>query len=313
MKEIDLHCHLDGSLSRSFVEKRLNRQVGIEELQVEEDCDSLNTYLEKFDLPGQCLQDEEGLKGAAYDILESMKQDHVGYAEIRFAPLLHVSDQMPVKKVLEAVLDGMELGRKAWGVEWNVIVCCMRHHSFEENYEMVKTARDYLGNGICGVDLAGAEALYPMCEFLELFRKVKQLEMPFTIHAGECGNVQNIQEAIEAGAKRIGHGIAMTGKTAVKELAKRNRIGIEMCPISNYQTKAVKKGEEYPMREFLDAGILATLNTDNRTVSNTTLAKEKAFVKEKCHITEEDLLKMRKNAIEIAFADDKIKHILLTE
>ena len=100
LPKVELHCHLDGSLSREFVEKRLGRQVGKEELSVSNDCTSLAEYLEKFDLPGQCLQDEEGLEEAGYDVLRSMKQENVIYSEIRFAPHLSETDDMNCNKVI---------------------------------------------------------------------------------------------------------------------------------------------------------------------------------------------------------------------
>ena len=99
LPKVELHCHLDGSLSREFVEKRLGRQVGKEELSVSNDCTSLAEYLEKFDLPGQCLQDEEGLEEAGYDVLRSMKQENVIYSEIRFAPLLSETDNCAMQLV----------------------------------------------------------------------------------------------------------------------------------------------------------------------------------------------------------------------
>lgn len=86
LPKVELHCHLDGSLSREFIEKRLGRQVSQEELTVSDDCTSLAEYLEKFDIPGRCLMDEQGLAEAGYDVLRSMSQENVCYAEIRFAP-----------------------------------------------------------------------------------------------------------------------------------------------------------------------------------------------------------------------------------
>ena len=132
LPKVELHCHLDGSLSREFVEKRLGRQVGKEELSVSNDCTSLAEYLEKFDLPGQCLQDEEGLEEAGYDVLRSMKQENVIYSEIRFAPLLSETDDMNCNKVIEAVLRGLERGKKEFGIDFGLIVCAMRHHSGNE-------------------------------------------------------------------------------------------------------------------------------------------------------------------------------------
>ena len=269
LPKVELHCHLDGSLSREFIERRLNRKVSQSELSVSDDCRSLNEYLEKFDLPGKCIMDEEGLSEAGYDVLKSMKQENVCYAEIRFAPLLSETEDMNCAKVIEALLAGLEKGKKDFGIEYGVITCAMRHHSEEENRRMILTAREYLGYGVCAADLAGAEALYPMSEFMELFQETKKLGMPFTLHAGECGSVQNILDSVEAGAGRIGHGIAMRGHREVQKELQRKGIGIEMCPVSNLQTKAVESTKDYPMREFLDNGLKVTVNTDNRTVSNT--------------------------------------------
>ena len=307
LPKVELHCHLDGSLSRGFIEKRLGREVSQSELSVSEDCRSLNEYLEKFDLPGKCIMDETGLKEAGYDVLKSMKQENVCYAEIRFAPLLSETPDMNCNKVIEALLAGLEKGKRDFGIEYGVITCAMRHHSEEENARMLRTAREYLGHGVCAADLAGAESLYPMSEFMELFKKTKALGMPFTLHAGECGSVQNILDSVETGAGRIGHGIAMRGYADVqKELQKRG-IGIEMCPISNLQTKAVAGPEEYPIREFLDGGLKVTVNTDNRTVSDTTMTKELEFIQKTYGIRDDEILCLMKNAADVAFATDSVK------
>mgnify|MGYP004513996947 FL=1 len=311
LPKVELHCHLDGSLSREFIERRLNRKVSQSELSVSDDCRSLNEYLEKFDLPGKCIMDEEGLSEAGYDVLKSMKQENVCYAEIRFAPLLSETEDMNCAKVIEALLAGLEKGKKDFGIEYGVITCAMRHHSEEENRRMIRTAREYLGYGVCAADLAGAEALYPMSEFMELFQETKKLGMPFTLHAGECGSVQNILDSVEAGAGRIGHGIAMRGHREVQKELQRKGIGIEMCPISNLQTKAVESTKDYPMREFLDNGLKVTVNTDNRTVSNTTLTKELAFIQKTYGITDEESCLMMKNAVDVAFADDAVKERIL--
>ena len=311
LPKIELHCHLDGSLSREFMESRLGRKVEPSEIHVSDDCQSLQEYLEKFDLPGQCLQDEEGLELAGYDVLKSMSQENVRYAEVRFAPLLSENENLSCGQVIEAVIRGMNRGKNEFGVDYGIITCAMRHHSYEENLRMIRTAREYLGNGVCAADLAGAEAIYPMSEFMELFKKTKALGMPFTLHAGECGNVQNILDSVEAGAGRIGHGIAMRGHADVQKELQKKGIGIEMCPISNLQTKAVGSTKDYPMREFLNARLKVTVNTDNRTVSNTTLTKELEFIQKTYGITDEEIHLMMRNAVDVAFADDAVKERML--
>ena len=310
LPKAELHCHLDGSLSREFMESRLGRRVQPEELSVSDDCTSLAEYLEKFSLPGQCIMDEKGLEAAGYDVLRTMSQENVRYAEIRFAPLLSETSGMNCRAVIEAVLKGLERGRADFGTEFGVITCAMRHHSQEDNSRMIKTAREYLGYGVCAADLAGAEVAYPMAQFMELFQNTRKLEMPFTLHAGECGSVQNIVDSVKAGAGRIGHGIAMRGHYNIqKELADRG-IGIEMCPISNLQTRAVPGPEFYPIREFLNKGVRVTVNTDNRTVSDTTMTKELEFIQNTYGIRDEEVLLLMRNAVDAAFAEETVKEKL---
>ena len=167
--------------------------------------------------------------------------------------------------------------------------------------------RELLGSGVCGADLAGAEASYPMSQFMNLFENTRKIGMPFTIHAGECGSVDNITDAVNVGAKRIGHGIAMRGhEDVIRELAEK-KIGIEMCPVSNLQTKAVSGPEFYPIREFLDQGVLVTVNTDNRTVSNTTMTKELEFIQKTYGIRDDEIYLLMKNAVDVAFTEEHVK------
>ncbi|MCM1297816.1 MAG: adenosine deaminase [Muribaculaceae bacterium] len=311
MPRVELHCHLDGSLSKGCIEELLGRPVEDEELGVSVDCRDLAQYLEKFDLPLSVLQNEAGLKRAGYDFMKTMHNESMDYVEVRFAPLLSTQKGLAVDKIIASVIDGLEKGKMEYGVAYGVIVCAMRHHSHAENLAMIKASREFLGNGVCGADLAGNEAAYPMSEFMELFREVHRLGMPFTIHAGECGSVKNITDAIECGAARIGHGIAMRNDEAVMKLCADRRIGVELCPISNLQTKAVQDMSEYPMKQFLDNHIMVTVNTDNRTVSTTTMDKELGFIQKNYGITDDEIICMMKNAVEVSWADENVKNKLM--
>ena len=311
--KVELHCHLDGSLSREFVEERLGRKVSLKELQVDRDCRSLLQYLEKFSLPLACLQDEEGLRGAGYDFIKSVSRENVRYVEVRFAPSLSAHGSLTCGRVIRSLLEGLEQGRRELGTEYNVIVWAMRGHTFEQNLAMLQAAREFLGQGVCGADLAGNEAAYPMADFLELFARAKEMGMPFTIHAGECGSPANIRDAIDAGARRIGHGIAMRGQDELKRLCRQKNIGIELCPVSNLQTKAVESPGDYPLREFLDGGLKVTVNTDNRTVSGSTLSGELELVQELYGISDPEIRRMMENAAEVSFADDSVKQELLRQ
>ena len=307
---LELHCHLDGSLTRKSIEKILGRPVSLSELQVEPDCRNLAEYLQKFDLPIQCLQTREGIREASREFLLDVAKENVRYMEVRFAPTCSINAHMTYRDVMEATLCGLEEARKECGTFYNVIVCCMRHFDLETNLAMLKGCREFLGEGVCAADLAGDEASWPMSRFGELFREARKLDYPYTIHAGECGSVQNIVDAIEAGASRIGHGVAMKGCLEVQKLCRDRHIGVETCPTSNLQTRAVTVLKDYPVREFLNNGILVSVNTDNRTVSGTTLTQELLALQNQGVIAEPETVILVENALEAAFADDAVKQEL---
>lgn len=281
MEKYDLHCHLDGSLSESCI-RRLAEEAGIsldgcqleKELRAEEDCKSLSEYLTKFDLPLRCLTSEKSFTEAVKDVMKTAAQEHVVYLEIRFAPMLSVTENLTANKIIEASIKGLKEGENLYGVKGNLILCGMRHQPVESNTKLAEIAADYHGYGVCALDLAGDEAAFPVKQQAEMFRKAKELGIPFTIHAGECGSTQSIWDAIELGASRIGHGIAAAKDETLMRYCADHKIPFEMCPVSNLQTKAVRTMEEYPFLRFLEAGIPVTINTDNRTVSNTSMAKE---------------------------------------
>lgn len=315
---VELHCHLDGSLNVDFVYEMLKKQgilIQREELEgklkVRPDCTSLTEYLEKFDLPLLCLQTKEGLECAAYQLVMDAAKDNVAYIEVRFAPMLSTDKGLTCEEVIESVICGLKRGEKEFGVYASAIVCAMRHHSLEQNLEMLRAAKPFVGKGVCALDLAGDESAFPTNRFRDLFERAKEWNIPFTIHSGECGSVDNICDAIAFGAKRLGHGIALEKSEELRLLCKEKGIGIEMCPSSNLQTKAVESLESYPLKQFLEEGLLVSVHTDNRTVSGTTMQQEESLVKEQLQISEEMWLQCTKNAILTAFASDEIKNELM--
>ena len=306
--KVDLHCHLDGSLVLQSMSEILGREVRKEEIQVSDNCTSLAEYLQKFDIPISCIQTEAGLKKSAKDFLLGLQKDNIKYVETRFAPFFSCGEGLSYKQIMESVLDGLKEASEETGILYQVIACNMRHLDEETNIRMMRECREFLGEGLCAIDLAGDEKSMPNALFGNLFAEAKKLDYSYTIHAGECGSVQCIKDAVEMGAKRIGHGIAMMGNAEVQKLLASKRIGVEMCPISNYQTKALQPEQIYPVREFVKAGVLATINTDNRTVSNTSVTKEMEFLNERFGISEEELYQYQMNAVDVAFCDDAMKH-----
>ena len=285
---IDLHLHLDGSLAPALV-RELAQTQGLplpagsleEALSAPADCQSLNDYLRCFDLPVAVLQTRQALTQSVQELTSRLQGQGLLYAELRFAPSQHTRQGLTQRQVVEAALAGLPQppAQGRWSFGCQLILCCMRGGEEAANRETVAVAAHFLGKGVCAVDLAGAEALYPTQEYQPLFAYAQSLGVPFTLHAGEAAGPESVWQALELGAARIGHGVrAGEDPRLVEELARR-RVPLELCPTSNLQTKAVPDLAHFPLKEYLAQGVAATVNTDNMTVSRTTLAQELASLR----------------------------------
>lgn len=316
---IDLHLHLDGSLPIKTVLKLAKLQnialPGEDEatlrkyLAVSPSAKSLNDYLRCFDLPLMLLQSCEAVKIALYELICELKEQGIIYSEIRFAPQLHTKCGCTQREIIEAAITGLDKAQKNFNTKSNLILCAMRGGSEEDNLLTVSLAAEYLGNGVCAVDLAGAEALYKTELYRNVFSLAARLCVPFTIHAGEADGVQSVKTAIEFGARRIGHGVAAVDDDELLDEIKRKNISIECCLTSNLQTKAVSKLENHPIKDFLRLGINATINTDNMTVSDITVEKELSLLSDIApEISRKTLMR---NAVNAAFLSDNERKELM--
>lgn len=316
---VDLHLHLDGSLSAKPIMEVANKEniklpANSEEelnkfLMVPENCKSLNEYLERFDLPNLVLQSKEGLYICTLDLLNRLANDGLKYVEIRMAPQLSTAKGLSQTEIVKTLIKTCKIARKS-GIFSNLILCMMRGENTKEmNLETIKVAKKFLGKGVVAMDLAGAEGLFPNEMFEEEFELIKKLGIPLTIHAGEASGANSVKSALGYGATRIGHGIHSTEDESVMKLLKENNIYLEVCPKSNLDTKTISKYEELPLREFINAGVKVTINTDDMTVSNTTLKQEYETLMN-LGFNEKELREFALNSIEASFASNKIKEKL---
>lgn len=316
---IDLHLHLDGSISLKTARKLAGMQSialpdSTEELQermsVIDGCRDLNDYLNRFQLPLSLLHIKEALYLCTYELLEDLYEQGLKYAEIRFAPQLTYASELSqydaVKIVLRAIHDTP--------LPCGLILSMMRgndNHIY--NLKTVEVAKQFYGKGVVAMDLAGAEALYPTHTFNEEFKAVRDAGIPLIVHAGEAAGHESVREAIEAGAVRIGHGVRSLEDPAVVQLLVDKHITLELCPTSNLNTGIFKSYKDYPLRQLLDKGVRVCINTDNITVSNTTLRKEWQHMLHAFNLTDSEIERIVRYSIEASFAPDELKQKLLSD
>lgn len=179
-----------------------------------------------------------------------------------------------------------------------------------ENNLTVKLAAEYVRRHVVGIDLAGPEGPIPNKDFSFFFEDAKTMHIPFTIHAGEAAGPESMQEALDLGTKRIGHGIrCLESNQMVQSLVDHN-ITLECCATSNLNTKVFKNIDSYPLKTLLSKRIKATLNCDNMTVSNTNLPKEFKLLESKTNLTEVEEHQLLLNSINATFASNQKNRLL---
>lgn len=302
---IDLHLHLDGSLTPREV-LFLAKLSGVSLFTKDEDAllramtfdgrGTLNEYLQKFELPLSVMQNAEAVEFAVKSLGNRLFDKGYTYAEVRFAPVLHTEKGVKAEEIVQGAIKGLG-GTK---LLMKLILCCMRGRTEKENLLTVELAAEYRGKGVCGVDLAGAEALYPTAAYKEVFSLASDLGLNITIHAGEAAGEESVKAALDFGAKRIGHGVAIKSKELLDRV-KANDVLIECCPTSNLQTGAVKRMEDHPIKRFAEVGVPVALCSDNMTVSSTDVSAEWKKVKAALGFEQEFFGVLTKNAFDHRF------------
>ncbi len=322
-----LHDHLDGGLRPGTVVE-LAEQFGydglpttdVEELanwfRTQAHSGSLVRYLEPFAHTVGVMQTPEALYRVAREAVEDLSADNVVYAEIRFAPELHIDRGLSLDQVTEAVLAGFVDGEKAAEAEGRpIVVRClvtaMRHAA--RSREIAELAIRFRDKGVVGFDIAGAEAGYPPSRHLDAFECMRNNNARFTIHAGEAFGLPSIHEAIAfCGADRLGHGVRIVDDIDVHSdddatlgrlasLLRDKRIPLELCPSSNVQTGAVPSIAEHPFALLARLRFRVTVNTDNRLMSDTTMSQEMLRLVEAFGYGWSDLERFTINAMKSAF------------
>ena len=213
--------------------------------------------------------------------------------------------------VVEAVCDGVAAGARDAGVPAKLIGILSRTFgvgAVDAELEALLTLRDKL----VALDLAGDEASVPGTEFVEHFRRGRDAGWRITVHAGEASGAESVWQALnELGATRIGHGVRTTEDPALLDYLAEHAIGIESCLTSNIQTSTVASLETHPLKDFLDRGILATINTDDPTVSGIDLAHELTTAAPAAGLTPDHVQKAQENALEIVFLEPHERKALL--
>ncbi|MET1003228.1 MAG: adenosine deaminase [Acidimicrobiia bacterium] len=293
--KVVLHDHLDGGLRPTTIVE-LAEAEGYGDLPTHDaeelaawmtrgaNRSDLVLYLETFVHTVGVMQSREALIRVARECAEDLADDGVVYAEVRFAPELHIEKGLTLDEVVEAVLEGFRQGSESRDIMVRVLCTAMRTAAL--SLQIAELAVRWRDEGVCGFDIAGAEAGYPPTRHLDAFQYVMRENFHITIHAGEAFGLPSIWEALQfCGADRLGHGVRIAddvvvdaeGNAKLGRLAsyvRDTRVPLEMCPTSNVHSGAAPSIEQHPIGLLSRLRFRVTVNTDNRLMSQISMSGE---------------------------------------
>jgi adenosine deaminase len=314
MPKAELHLHLDGSLRpATALELAQTRQHDISDvpndlagmrarLVAPERCLDQAHLLRAFDLPIALLQDEEALERSAAELVEDVAAEGTVYAEIRWAPSLHLARGLPLHAGIAAVVRGSRRAARAVGIEVRLIAVALRTHSPEMATAMTRVALGFVADGLTGFDIAGIERDAPdPSVFDEAIGIARSGGLGISCHAGEWGGPAQVWRALRIDPWRIAHGAVAADDPALMATLAERGVTLDICPSSNLQAGIGSRGHDAPLPRLLRAGVPVTVSTDDRTVSDLTLVRELAGTVEGLGLTPTEVVGAMRQAYAAAF------------
>jgi adenosine deaminase len=296
LPKVELHRHLEGSL-RLTTMLEVARQHGVTVpinmfnlsglVQVQDkDPQTFTNFLDKFKTLRLFYKSPDVIDRVTREAVEDAARDNVRYLELRFTPVaLSRAEGFPLHDVMDWVVKSANEAAQQYKMKVGLIASVNRHESPDLAEQVAWLAADHMKNGLYGMDLAGNEAEFKTEPFYGIFKEARQAGLRITIHAGEWGPAENVRDAIlHLGAERIGHGVRVMEDESVVALAKERGSIFEVCVTSNYQSGVVRSLPTHPLPRMLEAGLQATLNTDDPSVSRITLSHEYQHVCEQLKV-----------------------------
>ncbi|TWX51581.1 adenosine deaminase [Colwellia hornerae] len=318
---IDLHRHLDGNIRPKTVWQlaqknnialpETNFEDFLPHIKITDNEADLLAFLKKLDWGVQVLSSLDDVIRIGYENVEDAYLANIDYAELRFSPFyIAMTHQLPIEGVVEAIIEGVNQGRKKYPTKINLIGILSRTFGVD-NCEIELNALLAHKDNIVALDLAGDEYNFPGSLFEHHFKKASHAGLQITVHAGEAAGPESVWHAIEKlGATRIGHGVACVKDQKLMDYMLKHNIGLESCLTSNYQTGTIKDLTQHPVKTFLANGLNVCLNTDDPAVENIELEDEFNLASNLLKLSQAQITQLQSNAIEMSFLSHEEKQKL---
>ena len=313
--KVELHVHLDCCLSFDAL-KKISSEISLstyKEKFIGTGSNSLKDYIKCADIALEYMQTKQQLEIVVEDIFNQFKSDNIIYAEVRFAPLLHLKKGLSAEEVVKIVSEKTFIESKKSGIEVGLILCTLRHFNKKESLRTAELFNSFLNKNIVGFDLAADEAGYPLDNHLKAFQIARNNNVLCTAHAGEALGSQSVWDTLQhLKPQRIGHGVRCIESDELMEKIKKENIHLEICVTSNIVTKVFNNLKDHPVNFLLNKGISLSINTDGRTISDTTLNKEYVLLNKEFNWLKNKFLEVNVNAMKASFSSNEVKNKIIS-
>lgn len=324
LPKVELHAHLSGSVSYDTIRKLVNQpskhNVREEALAlIDPNADkSLQQWFQLFTVIHQLITDEESLRMITSQVLEDFARDNTVYLELRTTP--RKCETLSSEDYLLTVLRTIEEFHHAHpdGMVCRLLISISRHLPVSDASEtlsllqgLLKSDNERLRGLIVGIELSGNPHKGQWSDFEPILEHARtKLGMPVSLHFGEVDNEKECLEMLDFKPDRIGHAVVLSEKVVQRLITQRPKIGVEVCLTSNLLTNAVETVEKHPVvTKLIPHCHPFCICTDDPGIFNTSLSDEYGRLLEGSDLTQNEVMKIALNGIDMAFCRDyKIMH-----
>jgi len=319
--KVELHTHLDCCLSYHVV-SRLKPGITPQEYTTDfvgpSKFKDLANFLKIIDASLELMQTENALRLVTEDLFHQFQKDNIIYAEIRFAPFLHLEKGLKPEKVVEIVEKSVSDFSSETGIEARVILCTLRHYSEAQSMSTVRLVEKFRGSRVAALDIGADEAGFPVNAHIPAFRYARERDIPRTAHAGEAKGPESVWETLEHfKPTRIGHGVRSIEDPNLITTLRNKRIHLEVCPSCNIQVDVFDTFDRHPVDRLFKAGVSLGINTDSRAITNISLTDEYERLQHVFGWNKEHFFRCNRDALDAAFLPDtekqRLKQKLMSE
>ena len=317
MPKAELHIHIEGSLEPELIFQLARRNAvklpyqSVDELRSAYAFTNLQSFLDIYYAGASVLLHEQDFFDMAWAYLERAAADNVVHTEMFFDPQTHTARGVSMETVINGLHRACTEAGPALGVSASLILCFLRHLSEREAFETLEQALP-LQDKFIGVGLDSSELGHPPEKFARVFARCRELGLHLVAHAGEEGPPAYVWTALDLlHVERIDHGVQSSKDAALMRRLAQDRIPLTVCPLSNLKLCVFPKLADHNLRQLLDAGLVATINSDDPAYFGGYMNDNFVQTFAATGLTAQHAYRLARNSFEGSFVEESMKRLYI--